>query len=201
MSTCCEKTGGGLVTWRLLQPVVKLVVQYSSLTLVEPGGVNAPSKARSRSLIRVPLSPATLNVIAASDDWPATTLKDGLKLSPSLPAVVIGTTLIDAPFAAIQSFAGQSAVHAAPFEAHRPPRWTRSPRDPPTPATPNCSSSFPSWHSRQAKQSSNSPQGSDDRSAPKSRNSPHLALKPNTLNSVQNRVLPVSLSHSRSSIQ
>ena len=81
---------------------MKSIVQYFSLKVVDapPIPLVLPLKAIERSLIRVPLSPTTLNIIAASAVFPLATLKAGLKSKPSLPNVVTVVTPIDDPFAA-----------------------------------------------------------------------------------------------------
>src|SRR5215471_14777729 len=88
-----SRLGGGLLTWKVLQPVVKLVVQYVSLKLVEPVPLNAPLKKSERSVI-APASAVTSKVTVASCDWPDPTVKPGLKEKPSFPRTSIGVMAV-----------------------------------------------------------------------------------------------------------
>src|SRR6516162_2233083 len=85
--------GGGLLTWKVLQPWVKSIVQYVSLKLVEPVPVNAPLKKMERSVME-PASAVTSKVTAASCDWPGPSVKPGLNEKPSLPSTSIGVMAV-----------------------------------------------------------------------------------------------------------
>lgn len=82
-----------LGTENTLHPVVKLVVQYVSLKLVDPVPVDAPLKNMKRSEIRSPGAAVTSNSIVTSCDWFDATEKLGLNEKPSLPTVCCGVTV------------------------------------------------------------------------------------------------------------